>query len=81
MQPGSGTVVPANLFEEFEEQAYIISLFLPPGKQVTEIFEGWTKNIGYPLITVTRDKTTQKIIIKQVDKLHFPYFVKIIKYK
>ncbi|XP_065214647.1 aminopeptidase N-like [Planococcus citri] len=60
-----GTVVPAHLFEAFDEQTSYTTVALPEHTSISDIMKPWTENIGYPLVTVSRCYHHGKVSITQ----------------
>lgn len=70
LEKHEGTVVPAHFYEALDEQSYRDSPSLPQHVSASQVMKSWTENIGFPLISVTRDYETGKIKIEQVN-IHF----------
>ncbi|XP_065222049.1 aminopeptidase N-like [Planococcus citri] len=61
-----GVAVPENLFDAFDKQVELDSVsHLPPQVHVSDIMATWSENIGYPLITVTRNYEQGEVKVTQ----------------
>ncbi|XP_065223353.1 glutamyl aminopeptidase-like isoform X2 [Planococcus citri] len=63
----NGLVVEKNLLGAFDAVSSHETTKLPPHISTYNAMKTWTTNIGFPLITVTRNKAEGKVIVTQVN--------------
>lgn len=61
-------MTPSDLWNATEKQIHQdkIKLNLPASVTITSVMESWTNQAGYPLVTVSRERKTNNVIIEQV---------------